>query len=144
MIVYWDTSALIKLYIQEAGTPDVDQLLQRADLSGTAVICQVEISAALAKLVRMTNLRRKPAQMAWQRFLQDWSTLIHIQITQPVLTQASILTWAHGLRGYDAIHLAAASTWQSSLGETVLFTTYDQHLWQTAQNLGIDRFPSVL
>jgi len=30
------------------------------------------------------------------------------------------------------------------LGETVLFTTYDQHLWQTAQNLGIDRFPSVL
>lgn len=144
MIVYWDTSALIKTYIQEAGTSEVDQLLQKADRSGTVVICQVEISATLAKLVRMKNLRRKPAQMAWQQFLQDWSTLIHIQITQPVLTQASILTWNYGLRGYDAIHLAAASTWQSLLGETVVFATYDQQLWQTAQALGMDRFPSAL
>jgi predicted nucleic acid-binding protein len=144
LIVYWDTSALIKLYIREAGTPDVDQLLQGVDVSGTAVICQVEISAALAKLVRMKSLRRKPAQLAWQRFLRDWSTLTHIQLTQPLLTQASTLTWDHGLRGYDAIHLAAAFTWQSLLGETVTFATYDQHLWHTAQNLGMDRFPSVL
>ena len=142
MIVYWDTSALIKLYIREAGTPDVDQLLQGADLSGTALVCQVEISATLAKLVQMKNLRRKPAQMAWQRFLHDWSTLIHIQINQSLLTQASTLTWDHGLRGYDAIHLAAAFTWQSLLGEPVLFATYDQHLWQSAQVLGMDTFPS--
>ena len=144
MIVYWDTSALIKLYVQEAGTTDVAQLLQQADLSGTVVVCHVEVAATLAKLVRMKSLRRKPAQMALQHFLQDWPTLIQIQITQPLLTQAATLAWDHGLRGYDAIHLAAAYSWQSLLSETITFASYDQHLWQTAQILGMDIFPSSL
>lgn len=144
MIVYRDTSALIKLYVYEVGTTDVDQLLQQADLSGTVVICHVEISATLAKLVRMKSLRRKPAQIVLQHFLRDWPTLIQLQINQPLLIQASTFAWDHSLRGYNAIHLAAAYTWQSLLGETVTFATYDQHLWSVAQSLGMTVFPSSL
>lgn len=144
MIIYWDTSALIKLYVQEIGTVDVDQLIKQADLSGTALICHVEIAATLAKLVRMKSLRQKIAQIAFQNFLSDWPTLIQIQINQPLLTQASTLAWSHGLRGYDAIHLASAYTWQSLLDETVTFATYDRLLWDAAQTLGIAVFPSSL
>jgi len=144
LIVYWDTSALIKLYVQEVGTADVDQLIKQADLSGTALICHVEIAATLAKLVRMKSLRQKIAHIAFQDFLSDWPTLIRTQINQPLLTQASTFAWAHGLRGYDAIHLASAYTWQSLLGETITFATYDRPLWGAAQTLGMAIFPSTL
>jgi uncharacterized protein len=144
LIVYWDTSALIKLYIQEAGTADVEQLLKQTNLSGTALICHVEIAATLAKLVRLKSLRRKPAQIAFQNFLTDWPTLIQIQINPSLLTQASNFAWVHSLRGYDAIHLAAAYTWQNLLGESLTFATYDQHLWHTAQKLGMAAFPLSL
>ncbi len=144
MIVYWDRSALIKLYVEEVGTADVDLLIKQADLSGTALICHVEIAATLAKLVRMQSLTPAGEQIAFQNFLSDWPTLIQIQINQPLLTQASAFAWAYSLRGYDATHLASAYTWQNLLGETVTFATYDRHLRSTAQTLGMDVFPLAL
>jgi predicted nucleic acid-binding protein len=126
------------------GTEDVDQLVRQTDLSGTALIAHVEIATALAKLVRMKSLSPQEAQIAFQNFLQDWPTLIQIQINQPRLNQASTFAWTYGVRGYNAIHLAAAYTWQNLLGETVTFATYDQRLWTTAQTLKIDVFPSTV
>ena len=36
-----------------------------------------------------------------------------------LITHADRLAWDHGLRGYDAVHLAAADLWQDALGEEV-------------------------
>lgn len=141
MIVYWDTSALIKQYIQEIGTADVAALVQQATASATAQICYVEIAATLAKLVRMSSMTDKVRQMIWTNFGSDWPTLIHIQTNHTLLVQGATFASMYHLRGYDAIHLASAYLWQNMLGETVTFATYDQQLWNAAQAVGMDPFP---
>ena len=42
---------------------------------------------------------------------------------------------------YDAVHLAAARFWQSSLGEPVTLATYDRQLWQAGDAAGLGAWP---
>ncbi|MCB0064514.1 MAG: type II toxin-antitoxin system VapC family toxin [Caldilineaceae bacterium] len=144
MIVYWDTSALIKQYVRESGTADVEMLIKQAAASATTPICYVEISATLAKLVRMKRMTHNVTTTVWEKFIIDWPTLVQIQINQTILAQASTLAWTYDLRGYDAIHLASAYLWQGMLGEAVTFATYDQQLWHAALGLGMTPFPQSL
>ena len=144
MIVYLDTSALIKQYVWETGTADVEALIKQATATGTALICYVEVSVTLAKLVRMKSLTHNMAQNILKNFVNDWPTLVQVQVNQPLLAQASTFAWTYHLRGYDAIHLASAYLWQGMLGETITFATYDQQLWHATQAIGMDLFPRVL
>lgn len=57
---------------------------------------------------------------------------------------ADHLAWEHGLRGYDAVHLAAALPWHEALGESVTVATYDKQLWQAAQSTGLVVWPESL
>ena len=61
-----------------------------------------------------------------------------------VVAQAGNLAWDHGLRGYGAVHLAAASAWQGALGERVTLVTFDKHLWATAESVGLEAYPADL
>jgi predicted nucleic acid-binding protein len=48
MIAYLDASALVKRYVAEAGSTEVNGLISEAEALGTAVISRAEVSAALA------------------------------------------------------------------------------------------------
>ena len=61
-----------------------------------------------------------------------------------VVAQAGNLAWDRGLRGYDAVHLAAASAWQDALGERVTLATVDDHLWAAAEPVGLEAYPADL
>ena len=52
-IVYLDASALVKRYVEEPGSEELQGLLENAGVVGTAAITRVEVVAALAKAVRM-------------------------------------------------------------------------------------------
>ncbi len=137
MIVYLDASALVKRYVAEAGSAEVNQLLVRADVVGTAAISRAEVAAALAKAVRVGALTRDEAEAALQVFRAEWVDLVRLQLTKVILAQADTLAWEYELRGYDAVHLAAALFWQSSLGEPVTLATYDRQLWQAGNAAGL-------
>ena len=49
-----------------------------------------------------------------------------------------------GLRGYDAIHLAAARFWQSSLGQAVTLVTFDRQLWEAGAAVVLAAWPEDL
>ena len=51
MIIYLDTSALVKQYIQERASEAVSDLIEAAENSGTAIITQVELASALSRAV---------------------------------------------------------------------------------------------
>ena len=141
MIVYLDASALVKHYVVEAGSREVNQLLVRADVLGTATISRAEVAAALSKAVRMDTLARNESEAALQVFRAEWVDLVRLQLTESILAQADTLAWEYGLRGYDAVHLAAARFWQSSLGEPVTLATYDRQLWQAGDTVGLISWP---
>ena len=144
MMLYLDTSALIKRYLIEHGTADVETLVQQADGVGTSLLTRAEVSATLAKAVRMNWLKRSEADQLRQQFYIHWPAFNVIQITEAVVALADALAWEHGLRGYDAVHLAAAVTWQEALGEPVKVATFDQQLWQAAQTVGLAVWPEAL
>jgi hypothetical protein len=44
----------------------------------------------------------------------------------------------------DAVHLAAASAWQATLGERVTLAAFDRHLWAVARLVSLDAYPAGL
>ncbi len=144
MIVYLDASALVKRYIAEAGSAEVDHLIARADAVGTAVISRAEVAAALAKAVRVESLNRQESSPALQVFRAQWADLLRLQLTEAVVARADSLAWEHDLRGYDALHLAAAITWQETLGQPVTLATFDRQLWQAGATAGLRIWPANL
>lgn len=144
MIVYLDASALVKRYVAEAGSADVGRLLTRAEAVGTATVSRAEVAAALARAYRTNVLRYHEAQSALQVFAAEWDDIIRIQLTESVVRRAAALAWDHALRGYDAIHLAAALSWQDLLGETVTVATYDRQLWEAVRRSALVAWPTRL
>jgi predicted nucleic acid-binding protein len=111
---------------------------------GTALISRAEISAALGKAVRVGALAHEEAMAALQVVRAEWGSLVRIQITEAVVARADDLAWGRGLRGYDAVHLAAATSWQDALGEPVTVATFDRQLWQAALTDGLIPWPDHL
>ena len=144
MILYLDASALVKRYVAELGSPEVSAAISRARVTGTALISRAEVEAALAKAVRLQALTQEEGLASLQVFRNEWPDLVRVQVTELVVAQAGKLAWDHGLRGYDAVHLAAASAWQGALGERVTLATFDKHLWAAAESVGLESYPADL
>jgi predicted nucleic acid-binding protein len=144
MIAYLDASALVKRYVAEAGSAEVGVLIAEAEAVATAIISRAEVAAALAKAVRTRLLPRDEAVSALQVFSAEWENLVRLQMTEVLVARAASLAWEHGLRGYDAAHLAAALYWQDILGEPVTVASYDRQLWETAETTGLIAWPPSL
>ena len=129
MIVYLDSSALVKRYVAEAGSADVEFLIAQARAVGTSIISRAEVAAALAKSARVALLSRDEASAALQVFRAQWTDMMRLQLTETIVAQADSLAWEHGLHGYDAVHLGTALFWQDTVGEAVTLATIDRQLW---------------
>jgi predicted nucleic acid-binding protein len=144
MILYLDASALVKRFVAEPGTEAVNEIVSRAEALGTAIICRAEVAAAFAKAIRTGTLTPTGAAAALQEFRDQWPHLIRLQVTERLIAHADSLAWSHGLRGYDAVHLAAAMAWQDEFGMQVTLATFDQLLWKAANRTGILAYPPDL
>jgi predicted nucleic acid-binding protein len=110
MILYLDTSALVKRYVMESGSKEVNALIESADTVGSAVLTQVEMASTLAKAVCMNWVEADMAQSAWQDFISHWHSIARLSVTPALVEYASRLAWEHGFRS-DATHFAAALRW---------------------------------
>ena len=144
MILYLDASALVKRYVSEPGTDEVLQAIGEAEAAGTATISRAEMAAALAKAARSGALSREEALLAHQTFRQEWPDLIRLPVSEGVLDRAADLAWDQGLRGYDAVQLAAAVSWRDALETPVRFATFDRQLWTAASQVRLAAFPDDL
>lgn len=109
-VYYLDTSALAKRYAAEVGTAWVQALVDPAtghDLY-TVRLTGPEMIAALARKVRTGQLAPAEAARAAAAFKANWQRQYQIiELTSAVADRAMDLADQHGLRGYDAVHLAA-------------------------------------
>src|ERR1700716_36615 len=142
MIVYLDASALVKRYVAERGSAEMATLGGEAEAVGTAAISFTEVTAALAKAARLGVLDAVEAEEALGRFREEWPDLIRLSITEFLLSRAADLAWRLGLRGYDAVQLAASQIWQEALGETITLATFDRRLWESAPKVGLAASPA--
>lgn len=140
MIVYLDTSALVKLFVDEPDTEVIARLLEDADAVFTHVISYAEARAALAKALRMQRITdeiHREYKMALEEY---WRNLDLIELDWAHIRQAGEFAETYGLRGYDSVHLAAAA-WLLGQTSGLVFTCFDHHLNQAAAALGMNTVP---
>jgi predicted nucleic acid-binding protein len=143
VIVYLDASALVKRYVEEAGSGEVRALVREAEAVATAAISRTEVVAALARARRARRIGAQEAGDALKAFEADWADVIRVQITEALLAQAASLAWSYSLRGYDAVHLAAGLFWRERVGRPTVLATYDWELWEAARRSGLEVWPEV-
>jgi predicted nucleic acid-binding protein len=110
-VYYFDTSALVKRYAQEVGTAWVMSLTDPTAGHDVYVvrITGPEMIAALFRKVRTREVTRVDAVRAAENFKADFQTQYQIvEVTADLADRAMTLAQHHGLRGYDAVQLAAA------------------------------------
>ena len=112
----FDTSGLVKWYVAEAGTAWVTSVLLQA--SGNEVytvrVTGAEVIAAFSIRLRTGTLTSADAQAVITQFKSDFRNEFQIvDVTDEVVDSAMTLAERHGLRGYDAVQLAAALAVQS-------------------------------
>lgn len=144
MICYLDSSALVKLLVDEPGTAEISRAVREAELVGTVAISRAEVIAALAKAVRVGALSMDDAKSARHRFRTEWLHFLRLQVSDLLIDRAGDLAWAHGLRGYDAVQLAACDVWRDSLDAPVSLATFDLKLWKAAAAIGLVPYPKDL
>lgn len=130
MILYLDTSSLVKLYVAEAGSPAVRRSVAEADVVATSVVAYPEARSAFARLAREGHLTAKKLASVRSAFLRDWDSFLKIRAFKRVYERAGELTEEHGLRGFDALHLASFLELAAQVEgqEKVAFSAFDERL----------------
>ncbi len=107
-LVYFDSSALVKLVVEEAGSQLAAELWDGCDGALSSRLAYPEVRAALAASARNHDLGAGDllqAEQAWEEF---WAATRKVELTAEVEQRAGHLARAHALRGADAVHLASA------------------------------------
>lgn len=108
MIAYFDTSAIVPLLIEEAGTRTAGEIWDRADRVVSVRLSHVEARAALAHAARLGRVSSKHLRSS-VRDLEDLLGQIDmVDVDGDLIREAGDLAEDQGLRAYDAVHLAAA------------------------------------
>ncbi len=130
---YLDTSALIKRFVVERGSPNVQNLVAGDAPVATAKIAYVEVHAGLMRKHREGHLPERQYALACQQFEEDWSAYIRVDLQDEILVLARDLIQRHALRGFDAVHLASALSLKNALGEDITFVAADVPLLRAAK-----------
>jgi predicted nucleic acid-binding protein len=134
LTLYFDTSALVKLLVEEDGSELAAELWGSAHLAASSILSCVEGRAALAAALGGRRLTPQGHARALAEFEEIQRGLVLIGVDGSLARQAGELAERFELRGYDAVHLATAL----DLGdEDVAVITWDDDLSRAAGQNGL-------
>lgn len=134
---YFDTSALIKRYVDEDGRREVLQLLRQHQCV-TSQLVPVELRSALRRRVADGSIDARRVPQILKRFAADREFWALIEVTSDVLQAAEKLVAAHPLRTLDAIHVASAELFADRLAASELtFVSADARQTAIAAAIGM-------
>ena len=152
-VYFFDSSALVKRYIQEPGSAWVQALCQHTSLDDMYIarIAGVEVVSAIARRGRAEDLSPQALTAALNRFRQDFSTAYEIiEISPAIVTQAMDFAQRRFLRGYDAVQLAVAwglHSFRQTIGLPILILVSadtDLNTAATAEGIAVENPNSYL
>jgi uncharacterized protein len=140
-LVYFDSSAFVKLLVEEEGSDLATTLWDGCDAAVASRLAYPEVRAALAAATRNHDLPEHDldsAEKAWDGY---WAATRPVELTAAVEQHAGQLARLHALRGADAVHLASAL----AIGDPdLVIAVWDRRLHTGAQAAGIRVAPAQL
>ncbi len=141
MILYLDTSAWVKLYVNEPGSKELRAYTNKVETLAASVVAYPEARATFARIkAQGISTEAKHRQRLAQLNL-DWENLLRIELVPAVVRTAGDLAEVHGLRGFDAIHLASALWLKEKTSMPLCFAVFDQRLRAAAERAGLAVVP---
>ena len=139
MILFFDTSALVKFFHREEGTDVVVSII--SDLKNevwVSELARLEFICALHRRVRMNEINEDDLNKVLNGFYKEYSRLNTKKIGRAVLNEAEALVKrlgrTSGLRALDAIHLATFNLFDDL--EEMIFVGADDILLTAAKAIG--------
>lgn len=128
MVLYVDTSALLKRYVHERDSDVAINLMQTDAVLVTSRLTEVEVRRNLARLLDADS-----AQAAKRTFNQDLDAFALVSLDATTCSEAARIAEQTLCRSLDALHLSAAL--RAGSATTVL--TFDARQAQAARSLGL-------
>ena len=136
MTLYLDTSALVKLYAREEGSPEVKRAVAQAGSIATSLVAYVETRSAFARKRRFADINDAALRHYKREFEQDWTGFNRLPVDAITIRRAGDLAERYRLRAYDAVHLATAELFQEAVRAAVDFVSFDDALNGAAVSQG--------
>jgi uncharacterized protein len=108
VIAYFDTSAAVPLLVAEPSSARAASLWDGADRVVSVRLIYPETRAALAQAERLGRLTARQLRDAVTAFDSVYEEIDLVEVDDALARHAGELAEGHRLRGYDAVHLAAA------------------------------------
>jgi predicted nucleic acid-binding protein len=134
VIVYLDTSALLRLVLREPGALD--------DLRSSAGLVSSEL-LAVESLRTIDRLRLQGAlsveEAASRRGMaMEWLEAVDLVLLRPPILARASEPFPTPLGTLDALHLATALVWQDRMSQTLVMATHDRDLALAARSFGLE------
>lgn len=140
-IIYFDSSAFVKLLAEESGSDLAAELWDGCDAALASRLAYPEVRAALAASARNHDLTQTDLTHAEKDWDSYWAATRPVELTTAVERHAGQLARDHALRGADAVHLASAL----AIGDPELIVAvWDRRLHAGAQASGCRVAPAML
>lgn len=133
MVVYLDTSSLVKLYVEEKDSVKLTALVRSSKVAATSLVAYAEAKGAFARRYREKAFRRREYEHLISFFDKDWDNYLIVRVGKDLVRLAGDLAEKHGLRGFDAIHLSSALTLCRELSAPVIFSCSDRKLQEASR-----------
>lgn len=137
MICYLDTSALVKLYVEETGTREVQELVGKSKIMATSIVAYAEASSAFKRGFVEKIICEKEYNLCNSNFKNDWRSYLIVNIDSSLIFLAGDLAEKHNIRGFDSIHLASVIVLREKISNMdILFLCWDKKLAESAAREG--------
>lgn len=140
MIVYFDTSALVKLYVDEPRAKPARDAAKAADVIVTSMLTYAEMRSAFARKRRFGEITLDQLGCFKEEFETDWNTFDIVGIEETIVRRAGDFAENYLLKGFDAVHLATADSLGRRFGD-ITFACFDTELSRAASACGMTLLP---
>lgn len=140
MMAYFDSSALVKLVVEEPGSDDAAALWDAADAVLSNRVAYPEVRAALAAANRdhrLADAQLVDANTLWEDL---WDALRVVELSVELGQWSGDLAQEHALSGFDAVHLASALMLAA---DNPVVATWDSRLHAATQAIGLPTLPDA-
>lgn len=122
MVVYFDTSALVKRYIKEEGTEKVRDLFRKVKSIIVSGITKVELASTLKRSLIEKRIKESEYEKIWERIQKDFMDFQVVRFDEQVESRAIETIEKHQIKTMDAIQIASFFL---AKNEEILFVSCD-------------------
>ena len=136
-MLYLDSSAWVRLFLQEANFTAVRAYVAKAEDRICYELGYVEVRAAMAAVHRAKRIDDDAHERVKDMFAAEWLKSSVVGTDDLLIQRACGIAEYGGLRGYDAMHLAAAERVRLGGFMNMELLSFDKDLVRAAKMLGI-------